>query len=167
MACGVIVLGGLLISTTSVDARIPYSYLNIGGLTPDQNIHSAYGVYGRPTDNLLVKKGDGFSIYEASYDSELMVFYIYGGYNENWRIRAIVCAEDNIGTNLGIRVGMNKNDVLYAYGNPDRRFDENNGGSSWCYLSSSEDHPNMPLYFFFDNNEVIYTIVAGDIGYYY
>ncbi len=146
-------------------ARIPYSWLNIGGLTPDQQIGSAYYVYGRPENTMIVKSGSGFSIYEASYNSELIVYYVYGGWNENGRIRAILCSEDNIATNLGIRVGMNKNDVLYAYGEPDRAFDEDNG-SSWCYLSSSEDHPNMPLWFFFDKNDVIYTITAGDISYY-
>ena len=40
-------------------------------------------------------------------------------------------------------------------------------GTTWCYLADSEDHPNMPLYFFFNYNDVIFTIVAGDIGYYY
>lgn len=94
-----------------------------------------------------------------------MVYYINGGYNENGRIRAIICSEDNITTNLGIRVGMNKNDVLYAYGNPDRDYKETQG-TTWCYLADSEDHPNMPLYFFFDNQDIIKTIVVGDIGYY-
>lgn len=155
----------LLIGSVQCQARIPYSYLNIGGLTPDQQIDSAYYVYERPQDTLIVKSGYGYSIYEASYNSDLIVYYVYGGYNEPNRIRAILCAEDNIATNLGIRVGMTKNDVLYAYGEPDRSFDEDNG-SSWCYLASSEDHPNMPLWFFFDKNDVIYTITAGDISYY-
>ena len=87
-----------------------------------------------------------FNINEVTYNSELMVYYINGGYNENGRIRAIICNEDNITTNLGIRVGMNKNDVLYAYGDPDRNYRETQG-STWCYLADSEDHPNMPLYF--------------------
>ena len=146
-------------------ARIPYSYLNIGGLTPDQEINSAYYVYGKPDNALIIRSGPGYSIYEASYNSELMVFYVYGGWNEPNRIRAILCTEDNIGTNLGIRVGMTKNDVQYAYGEPDRSFDEDNG-SSWCYLSSSEDHPNMPSWFFFDEHDVIYAIAAGDVSYY-
>ncbi len=164
--CLVVFLCNFCIIVSPVEARIPYSYLNIGGLTPDQMINYAYRVYGKPTDNLIVKNGNGFSIYEATYSSELMVYYINGGYNENGRIRAILCSEDNISTNLGIKVGMTQNDVFYAYGEPDKEFSEING-STWCYLSSSEDHPNMPLYFFFDKNNVIFTIVAGDIGYYY
>lgn len=89
---------------------------------------------------------NGFNINEVTYNGELMVYYINGGYNENGRIRAIICNEDNITTNLGIRVGMNKNDVLYAYGDPDRNYRETQG-TTWCYLADSEDHPNMPLYF--------------------
>ncbi len=165
----IVLFSVMLYQSDTALARIPYGELNIGGLTPDQNIGSAYRVYGKPDDTLIVKNGNGFSIYEATYNSELMVYYIYGGYNENGRIRAIICSEDNIATNLGIRVGMTKNDVLYAYGEPDKSNWEDNGasGSSWCYLSTSEDHPNMPMYFFFDKNDVIYTIVVGDIGYYY
>lgn len=151
---------------THVEARIPYSYLNIGGLTLDQDISACYYVYGSPTANLAIKNCDGFNIYEATYNSQLMVYYINGGYNENGRIRAIICSEDNIATNLGIKVGMTKNDVLYAYGEPDKTYTETQG-TTWCYLADSEDHPNMPLYFFFDYNDVIFTIVVGDIGYYY
>lgn len=147
-------------------ARIPYLYLNIGGLTPDQQIGSAYYVYGKPTANLAVRSCNGFYINEATYNSELMVYYINGGWNENGRIRAIVCSEDNIATNMGVKVGMTKDTVWQVYGDPDRRFDETEG-SSWCYLSSSADHPNMPLYFFFDDKDIIDTIVVGDIGYYY
>lgn len=156
----------LFANFNTAQARIPYSFLNIGGLTPDQQIGSAYYTYGRPTDNLIVKSYNGFSIYEATYNSELMVYYVYGGYSEPNRIRAVVCAEDNISTNLGIRVGMTQNDVLFAYGLPDKTYDEPNGGTTWCYLSDSIDHPNMPMYFFFDKNNVIYTMVIGDISYY-
>lgn len=162
----VICLGIIFSNILNVEARIPYTYLNIGGLTPDQQIDFCFYVYGRPTANLAVRNCNGFNINEVTYNSELMVYYINGGYNENGRIRAIICNEDNITTNLGIRVGMNKNDVLYAYGDPDRNYRETQG-STWCYLADSEDHPNMPLYFFFDNREVIKTIVVGDIGYYY
>jgi len=162
----VICLGIIFGNILNVEARIPYTYLNIGGLTPDQQIDSCFYVYGRPTANLAVRNCNGFNINEVTYNSELMVYYINGGYNENGRIRAIICNEDNITTNLGIRVGMNKNDVLYAYGDPDRNYRETQG-TTWCYLADSEDHPNMPLYFFFDNRDVIKTIVVGDIGYYY
>lgn len=166
LICSFYCLFSLLLSISTVEARIPYSFLNIGGLTLDQQINSAYYVYGRPTDTLIVKSYNGFSIYEATYNSELMIYYVYGGYSENGRIRAVLCAEDNISTSLGIRVGMNQNDVLFAYGLPDKTYDEPDGGTTWCYLSDSIDHPNMPLYFFFDQNNVIYTIVIGDISYY-
>lgn len=156
----------LSINTFTAEARIPYYYLNIGGLTPDQNIDSCYAVYGRPTGNLVVRNCGSFYINEATYDSQLIVYYINGGNNENGRIRAILCSEDNIATNLGIKVGMTQNDVLYAYGNPDKTYEETQG-TTWCYLATSEDLPNAPLYFFFDKQNVIRTIVAGDIGYYY
>ena len=156
----------IFIPLPTAQARIPYSFLNIGGLTPDQQINSAYYVYSKPTANLIVKSYPGFAIYEATYNSKLMVYFVYGGYNENGRIRAVVCAEDNISTNLGIRVGMTQNDVLFAYGLPDKTYDEPGGGTTWCYLSDSIDHPNMPMYFFFDKNNIIYTIVIGDISYY-
>ena len=165
--CTVICAITILFSTSPLAlARIPYSYLNIGGLTPDQVINYTYEIYGRPTDTLIVKSLDGFSIYEATYNSELMVYYISGGYNEDRRVRAIVCSEDTISTNRGIKVGMNSDDVLSSYGQPDKTYSETNG-YTWCYYSSSEDHPNMPMYFFFDKNNTIYTIVVGDIGYYY
>lgn len=150
----------------AVHARIPYSYLNIGGLTPDQQINSAYYVYGKPTANLAVRNCGSFYINEVTYNSELMVYYINGGRNENGRIRAIVCSEDNIATNMGVKVGMTKDTVQQVYGEPDKQFVETDG-STWCYFSSSADHPNMPLYFFFNDEDTIDTIVVGDIGYYY
>ena len=161
-----ICLSSFFVMMPNAMARIPYSYLNIGGLTPDQKIDSAYYVYGRPTANLAVRNCGDFYINEATYNSELMVYYINGGWNENGRIRAIVCSEDNIATNMGVKVGMTKDTVWQVYGNPDKKFAEING-SSWCYLSTSTDQPNIPLYFFFDAKNVIDTIVVGDIGYYY
>ena len=155
-------LGSLLCMVSPAQARVPYSYLNIGGLTPDQQINSAYYVYGRPTANLAVRNCGDFYINEVTYNSELMVYYINGGWNEDGRIRAIVCSEDNIATNMGVKVGMTKDTVWQV----DKRFRETDG-STWCYLSSSTDHPNMPMYFFFDDKDVIDTIVVGDIGYYY
>lgn len=159
-------IGSLLCMVLPAQARVPYSYLNIGGLTPDQQINSAYYVYGRPTANLAVRNCGDFYINEVTYNSELMVYYVNGGWNENGRIRAIVCSEDNIATNMGVKVGMTKDTVWQVYGDPDKRFRETDG-STWCYLSSSTDHPNMPMYFFFDDKDVIDTIVVGDIGYYY
>lgn len=160
--CLEIIFGNIL----NAEARIPYTYLNIGGLTPDQQINSCYYVYGRPTANLAVRNCNGFNINEVTYNSELMVYYINGGYNEDGRIRAIVCNEDNIATNLGVKVGMSKDVVWSIYGDPDKHYKETQG-TTWCYLADSEDHPNMPLYFFFDDKDVIKTIVVGDIGYYY
>ena len=159
-------LGSLLYMVSPAQARVPYSYLNIGGLTPDQQINSAYYVYGRPTANLAVRNCGDFYINEVTYNSELMVYYVNGGWNENGRIRAIVCSEDNIATNMGVKVGMTKDTVWQVYGDPDKRFRETDG-STWCYLSSSTDHPNMPMYFFFDDKDVLDTIVVGDIGYNY
>lgn len=166
LICSVCFCSVFICNMFSVQARIPYTYLNIGGLTPDQQINASYYVYGTPTANLAIKSCGDFNINEVTYNSKLMVYYINGGYNENGRIRAIVCSEGNIATNLGIHVGMTQNDVLYAYGEPDEKYQEKQG-TTWCYLANSQDHPNMPLYFFFDNHEVIKTIVVGDIGYYY
>ncbi|WP_279223354.1 hypothetical protein, partial [Megamonas hypermegale] len=127
-------LGSLLCMVSPAQARVPYSYLNIGGLTPDQQINSAYYVYGRPTANLAVRNCGDFYINEVTYNSELMVYYINGGWNEDGRIRAIVCSEDNIATNMGVKVGMTKDTVWQVYGDPDKRFRETDG-STWCYLS--------------------------------
>lgn len=60
----VICLGIIFNNILNVEARIPYTYLNIGGLTPDQQIDACFYVYGRPTANLAVRSCDGFNINE-------------------------------------------------------------------------------------------------------
>ncbi len=118
--------------TATCFAQISTDDLLIDGLYPGQPWSEVVAKYGQPSFESL----NADRSMDYVYDLKSGQFFLQ---KENERLTFIAVTSNKLmSTARGIRLGSTKNDVLNAYGNPDKVFDDNTGNLSLTYLTGKE-----------------------------
>lgn len=140
----------ILILRSPCFASLLNAELVLDGISLRSSIQDVVEKYGEPTSTQDFQWNNGyFGMYE--YEGMYRVCFL----KSNGIVWSIETWASNIATSAGITIGMTKEDVLGAYGNPNDQYYSNQGLEGYVYENSSGSHE---MHFVFDHSGNIVEI---------